>query len=73
MYLLINVDEQQHEEQRQDADQDQVVLQLGFGLGLLGLVDRVDDRIELRHLGRAELHVAEYRIFDGRLRVLESP
>ena len=73
VYLLINVDEQQHEEQRQDADQDQVVLQLGFGLGLLGLVDRVDDRIELRHLGRAELHVAEDRIFDGRLRVLESP
>ena len=47
VYLLVNVDEQQHEEQRQDADQDQVVLQLGFGLGLLGLVDRVDDRIEL--------------------------
>lgn len=43
------------------------MLQFSLGLCLLGLVGGVDVGVEFRHLCRAELHVAEQGILDGRL------
>lgn len=70
--LLVEVGEQQGQDDREKADEQHVVLQRGFRTRLLGLVGGVDDRVELGHLRRAELYVAEQCVVDGGLRVLEG-